>query len=51
MPLTANTTYTSETVANPQAVVMAFKPASRKPAPMKGSLRMPRQRQAIAAAR
>jgi len=30
---------------------MAFKPAGRKPAPVKASLRIPRQRQAIAAAR
>jgi hypothetical protein len=51
VPLKANTSYTAETVANPHAVVMAFKPASKKPAPMKTSLRMPRQRQAIAAAR
>jgi len=46
----ANTTFTAETAA-PQAVVMAFKPAIRKPAPAKAALRMPRQRQALAAAR
>ena len=51
VPLKANTTFTAETVANPQAVVMAFKPVSKKPAPIKATLRMPRQRQAIAAAR
>jgi RNA polymerase sigma factor for flagellar operon FliA len=46
----ANTTFTAETAA-PHAVVMAFKPANRKPVPVKAALRMPRQRQAIAAAR
>ena len=51
VPMKANTSYTAETVANPQAVVMAFKPAQKKTAPIKASLRMPRQRQAIAAAR
>ena len=50
VPMKANTTFTAETVA-PQAVVMAFKPAAKKPAPVKASLRLPRQRQAIAAAR
>jgi len=51
VPMVANPAYTAETVASPQAVVMAFKPVSRKPAPIKAALRMPRQRQAIAAAR
>jgi RNA polymerase sigma factor for flagellar operon FliA len=52
VPLKANPAYTSETVAAPPAVVMAFKPASKKPAAMKASLRMPRQqRQALAVAR
>jgi hypothetical protein len=53
VPMKANTTFTAETVANPQAaVVMAFKPASKRPSPMKASLRnIPRQRQALAAAR
>ena len=46
----ANTTFTAETAA-PQAVVMAFKPTSRKPAPVKAALRPPHQRQALAAAR
>jgi hypothetical protein len=30
---------------------MAFKPSSKKPAPVKASLRLPRQRQPMAAAR
>jgi len=42
--------YTPETVV-PQAVVMAFKPSSKRPVPVKASLRMPRQRQPMAAAR
>ena len=50
VPLKANTTFTAETAA-PQAVVMAFKPAVKKPAPIQAPLRMPRQRQAMAAAR
>jgi len=49
VPMKANQSFTAETVASPQAVVMAFKPASKRPAPVKASLRMPRQ--AIAAAR
>src|SRR5207244_2819320 len=50
VPMKANTAFTAETAA-PQAVVMAFTPARRKPAPVKTSLRLPRQRQALAAAR
>jgi hypothetical protein len=50
-PLKANQSFVAETVASPQAVVMAFKAAGRKPTPAKASLRLPRQRQAIAAAR
>jgi RNA polymerase sigma factor for flagellar operon FliA len=42
---------TGETVAALPAVVMAFKPAARKTVAVKASLRMPRQRQAIAVAR
>jgi len=49
-PMRAHTTFTAETAA-PQAVVMAFTPAGRKPVPAKAPLRMPRQRQAMAAAR
>src|SRR5215212_7914159 len=45
VPMKAHTTFTAETVA-PQAVVMAFTPGGRKSAPVKPSLRMPRQRQA-----
>jgi RNA polymerase sigma factor (sigma-70 family) len=51
MPLKANQSFVAETVAAPQAVVMAFKPAGRKAAPAKATLRVPRQRQALAAAR
>jgi RNA polymerase sigma factor for flagellar operon FliA len=51
IPLKANTTYTAETVASPQAVVLAYKAAGKRPAPAKATLRMPRPRQAIAAAR
>ena len=51
VPMKADPSYTAETVASPQAVVLAYKPASKRPAPVKASLRMPRQRQAIAAAR
>ena len=50
VPMKAHTTFTAETAA-PQAVVMAFTPGGRKPAPVKTSLRMPRQRQAMAVAR
>jgi len=49
-PMRTAAAYTPETAA-PQAVVMAFKPSSKRPAPVKASLRMPRQRQPIAAAR
>jgi hypothetical protein len=49
--LKASQSFVAETVASPQAVVMAFKAAGKKPAPVKASLRLPRQRQAIAAAR
>jgi hypothetical protein len=51
VPLKANTAYTAETVAAPPAVVMAFKPASKKAVPVRASLRMPRDRQPMAAAR
>jgi RNA polymerase sigma factor for flagellar operon FliA len=51
VPLKANTAYTAETVAAPPAVVMAFKPASKKAVPVRASLRMPRHRQPMAAAR
>jgi hypothetical protein len=50
VPMRADASYTPETAA-PQAVVMAFKPAGRKAAPAKATLRVPRQRQAMAAAR
>jgi hypothetical protein len=51
VPLKANPACISETVAAPQAVVMAFKPATRKAAIVKPSLRIPRHRQPMAAAR
>jgi RNA polymerase sigma factor for flagellar operon FliA len=41
----------NETVAAPAGVVLPYKPAARRPAPAKATLRMPRQRQAMAAAR
>jgi len=50
-PLKANGTMAAEMVASPQAVVLAYKPASKRPAPVKATLKMPGQRQAIAAAR
>ena len=51
-PVRANQSFVAaETVASPQAVVMAFKPVVRKAAPAKATLRVPRQRQAMAAAR
>jgi hypothetical protein len=46
----ANPSLTPAAPAAP-AVVMAFKLATKKPAPVKAALRMPRQRQAVAAAR
>ena len=51
VPMKANTTFTAETVASPQSVVMPFKASSKRPAPAKATLRMPRQRQQMAAAR
>jgi hypothetical protein len=51
VPMKANPACTAETVASPQAVVLAYKPARKRPATVKGTLRMPRQRQATAAAR
>jgi hypothetical protein len=50
-PINVKPSYTPETLAALPAVVMAFKPAIKKPAPLKAALRMPRQRQAMAAAR
>jgi hypothetical protein len=46
----AQATMTAEFDAAPQAVVLAYKPANKRPAAMK-ALKMPRQRQQIAAAR
>ena len=50
-PLKANRTITAETVAAPQAIVLPYTPANKRPAPLKATLKMPRQRQATAAAR
>jgi RNA polymerase sigma factor for flagellar operon FliA len=50
-PLVADATMTAETVATPHGVVLPYKPANKKPAPAKAALKLPRQRQAIAAAR
>ena len=41
----------AERTAPPQAVVLAYKPASKRPAPAKATLKMTRPRHAIAAAR
>jgi len=49
-PMKSNGTMVAEAVATP-AVVLEYKPASKRPAPLKATLKMPRQRQAIAAAR
>ena len=51
IPLKANTTYTAETVASPPAVVLAYKLASTRRPPVKATLRVSRQRQAMAVAR
>ena len=51
VPMKANPSYTAETIASPRAVVLAYKLASKRPAPVKAALRMPRQRPAIAAVR
>ena len=50
-PMKANGTMVAEAVAATQAVVLEYKPASKRPAPLKATLKMPRQRQALAAAR
>jgi RNA polymerase sigma factor FliA len=50
MPLKADATCTAETVVNMPAVVLPYKPAAKRTA-QKATLRMPRQRQAVAAAR
>ena len=41
----------AETIASPPAVVLQYKPTQRRPAPVRAALKMPRQRQAVAAAR
>ena len=45
------TAHATGTIASPQAVVLAYKPAVRRAVQAKASLKMPRQRQAVAAAR
>jgi RNA polymerase sigma factor for flagellar operon FliA len=53
-PVKANVQLRGESAgkgASPQAVVLAYKPASKKPAPAKATLKMNRPRHAIAAAR
>ena len=49
-PLMAERTMAADAVA-PQAVVLPYKPANKRPVPVKATLKMPRQRQALAAAR
>jgi RNA polymerase sigma factor FliA len=41
----------AETIASPHAVVLAYKPAVRRPVPAKATLKLARQRQAVAASR
>jgi len=50
-PVKANVAMTAETVASPQGVVLPYKLATRRTAPVKASIKAPRQRQQIAAAR
>ena len=47
----ANAAMTAETVAAPQGVVLPYKVTNKRPVQVKATLKMPRQRQAIAAAR
>ena len=49
--LNADPSVTPETVAPTQAVVLPYKRAAKKPAPAKATIRMSRQRQAVAVAR
>ena len=49
--LKANPAVTSETVASPHGVVLPYTRAHRRPAPARATLRMTRQRPAVAAAR
>jgi RNA polymerase sigma factor (sigma-70 family) len=46
-----NVTMTAETVAAPPAVVLPYKAAAKRSAPMKATLKLARSRQAVAAAR
>jgi len=41
----------AELVATPQAVVLPYKVVIKRPAPAKAALKMPRRREAVAAAR
>jgi len=50
-PLMANVAMTAQNVPAPPAVVLEYKPAVKRTAPVKATLKLPRQRQAIAAAR
>ena len=45
------TAHANGTIASPQAVVLTYKPAVRRAVQAKAALKMPRQRQAVAAAR
>jgi hypothetical protein len=49
--LKADPSVTFETVAPTQAVVLPYKRAARKPSPAKARIGLPRQREAVAAAR
>jgi len=50
-PLKPSAAMTAQGVAAPQAVVLEYKPVVKRTAPVKATLKLPRQRQAIAAAR
>jgi len=49
--LKPDATMIAETVAAPHSVVLPYKSAAKRPAPAKATLKMPRTRQAVAAAR
>ena len=51
VPMKADPSFTAETVANPPGVVLAYKAQTKRPAQAKAQLRVPRQRQVVAAAR
>ena len=50
-PVMAKARIVSETVASPHGVVLPYKPAAKRATPARATLKMPVQRQAMAAAR